>query len=130
MPNCNREKTFSNKEIYSAAIQAFFGIADEWELSTAEGQNLLGLNPNSSSYFVWKKKGNGILSKDQLDRVSYLLGIYKALKIIFSDDKQANDWVRKPNKAFNGKSVLEVMLQGKITDLATVRSYLDAQRGW
>ncbi len=121
---------FSRAEINSAALEAFFNITELWKLTTVQKQILLGLDVNSSTYFKWQKEKSGILSKDQLDRISYILGIYKALKIIFSDESQANEWIKKPNTAFNSQSALDVMLQGKITDLAIVRGYLDAQRSW
>lgn len=130
MSNTKRKPDISDKEIRAVAIEAFFNIAEIWKLTTAQCQNLLGLSQNSSCYFKWKKEKSGILSVDQLDRISYIVGIYKALRIIFSDENQANAWISKPNKAFGGRSALEIMLQGKITDIARVRGYLDAQRGW
>lgn len=130
MSNTAKKIRFSSREINSVALEAFFNIAGLWKISAAEGKKLLGLKENSSCYFKWKKDLAGSLFPDHLDRVSYIVGIYKALRIIFSDEKQANEWIKKPNKTFNGKSALEVMLQGKITDLARVRGYLDAQRGW
>jgi len=121
---------FSRAEINSAALEAFFNITELWKLTTTQKQILLGLDSNSSTYFKWQKEKSGILSKDHLDRISYVLGIYKALKIIFTNDDQAHAWIKKPNIALNSQSALDVMLQGKITDLAIVRGYLDAQRSW
>ena len=69
------------------------------------------------------------LSADTLERVSYLLGIYKALQLLFTQPSQADAWVRKPNAAFGGRSALDHALGGKVVDLASVRSYLDAVRG-
>jgi len=64
-------------------------------------------------------------------RLGTLLGIHKALRYMFTDPARAYEWVRKPNTAFGGKSALDRMLQGAPTDLAAVRSYLDAERaGW
>lgn len=69
------------------------------------------------------------LPQDSLERISYLLGIHKALRIIFSTNlERAYEWVSKPNQAtpFNGKSALAYMLQGRVVDLADVRRYLDS----
>ena len=115
----------------SAALQAFFNIANNWELSVAEERTLLG-SPPESTFYKWKaEKTAGRLSKDALDRISYLLGIYKDLNILLASNRAANEWVRKPNKAslFNGQSALDRMLAGSIVDLADIRRYLDAQRG-
>jgi len=60
-----------------------------------------------------------------------VLGIYKALRILLPDDMAADAWVRQPNAAtpFGGRSALERMLGGQVSDLFVVREYLDAQRG-
>ena len=68
---------------------------------------------------------------DALERISYLLGIFKALHILLPDEEAADAWVRKPNTAplFAGTSALERMMSGQVSDLYVVRQYLDAQRG-
>ena len=71
------------------------------------------------------------LPKDTLERISYILGIFKALQILLPDEKAADAWVKRPNTAvlFAGKSALDRMLSGHVADLYVVRQYLDAQRG-
>ena len=112
------------------ALRTFFRIADEWELSSDEARTLLG-SPPRSTFFLWKKTGHGQLGRDTLERVSYILGIYKALQILLPDAAAADAWVRKPNAApiFGGKPALERMLSGNVADLYVVRQYLDAWRG-
>ena len=70
--------------------------------------------------------------RDVLERVSYVLGIYKALQILLPDERAADAWVHQPNTAplFAGRPALDRMLSGNVADLFVVRSYLDAQRGW
>jgi len=123
-------KKHSNKNINKVALEAFFNIGKLWKLTNAQEMNLLGLSNSSSTYYNWKKNKNGILSNDTLDRISYILGIFKSLRIIFEDKNQGYEWIMKENSAFNGKSALDILLQGKIVDLSRVRSYLDAQRGY
>src|SRR5205809_4227332 len=110
-------------------LKAFFRITDLWKLSVEDQQILLGIP--RSTLFHWKKHGNDHLSQDTLERISYILGIYKALQILLPDPASADTWVKKPNKAplFAGKPALERMRQGRIADLYVVRHYLDAQRG-
>lgn len=112
------------------ALRAFFNIADRWELNTAQQRTLLG-SPPSSTFFKWKKEQAGSLSRDVLERISYLLGIYKALQILLPDPARADAWIRTPNTAplFGGKPALERMLAGNVGDLYAVRAYLDAERG-
>ena len=74
---------------------------------------------------------DGSLSPDTLERISYILGIYKALRILLPTEKAANEWLHKPNNAplFGGRSALEKLMKGHVLDLADVRRYLDAERG-
>ena len=112
------------------ALEAFFNICADWGLSAEQERTLLG-GPPRSTFFKWKKERGGVLGRDVLERVSYLLGIYKALHILLPSNEAARAWVSKPNAAplFNGRSALEHMLGGNVVDLADVRRYLDAQRG-
>lgn len=113
------------------ALRTFFNIADRWNLSTAERQRLLGLKP--SSYFKYRRDPKSArLGRDTLERISYILGIYKALQILLPRKEAADAWIRRKNAAaiFNGYAPLELMLAGKVSDLYLVRRYLDGERGW
>jgi hypothetical protein len=112
------------------ALRTFFRIAEAWQLSTDQARTLLG-DPPRSTFFAWKKTGVGPLSRDTLERISYILGIYKALQILLPEPAAADAWVRRPNSAplFAGKPALERMLSGNVADLYVVRKYLDAWRG-
>ena len=84
-----------------------------------------------STFFKWKKDPNTVLPKDALERISYILGVYKALQILLPDENAADEWVKRPNAAplFGSRSALDRMLSGQVADLFVVRQYLDAQRG-
>ena len=119
------------KSLSGPALRAFFRITAAWGLKASEERVLLG-NPPESTFFKWKKDEDGNLSRDVLERISYVLGIYKALQILFPDPVRADAWVRQPNAAplFAGGRALDRMLGGNVSDLYVVRRYLDAQRGW
>lgn len=108
-------------------LEAFFAIAEKWKLSTDDQIRLLG-SPGRSTFFKWKKDG-GAVPVDTTERISHILGIWKSLKILFTLDERAYDWVRRPNDYFDGQSALDVMLAGGVSDIYRVRWYLDAQRG-
>ncbi len=113
-----------------AALRAFFQIAEAWNLTTDDQLKLLG-SPPRSSFFKMKKDG-GQLSRDQLERISHIINIYKCLRILFTDQAMADKWVVQPNKApfLQGRSALEFMARdGYLSDIFQVRRYLDAQRG-
>jgi len=112
------------------ALRTFFRIAERWNLNVEEQMKLLGITARST-YFKWKQDQEGRLSMDTLERISYLLGIFKALNILLPDEDAADQWVKKPNDGplFGGKPALDRMLSGRVSDLYVVRQYLDAERG-
>jgi hypothetical protein len=121
---------FDRRGLSGPALRTFFRIAELWNLSADEQMTLLGITARST-FFKWKKDADAILPKDTLERISYVLGIYKALQILLPDEKAADAWVKRVNEAplFSGRSALDRMLSGQVADLFVVRQYLDAQRG-
>jgi len=117
------------KALSGPALRTFFRIAEQWGLTNEEQMTLLGAE--RSTFYKWKRERAGFLAKDTLERISYILGIYKALHILLPNEQAADAWVRRPNTAslFGGKSALARMLSGRVSDLYVVRQYLDAQRG-
>jgi hypothetical protein len=113
------------------ALRTFARIADAWGLKQAERSVLLAL-PRSTYFAALKAPSRARLSRDTLERISYVFGIYKALQILLPRGAAADAWIRNVNAApvFNGRSPLAVMLGGNVADLYVVRRYLDGNRGW
>lgn len=109
--------------MFRAAVRLF----GRWGLSDEEGATLLDMTVRS--YRRWKAGELGRIDRDAKARLSNLMGIHKALRIIFKDAEQGYRWIRAGNDAFGGCSALDVMLGGELTDLMRVRRYLDAERG-
>ncbi len=126
-----REVDLTTREAARALLRTFFTIAEAWKLTPREAMTLLGLR-SRSTFHVWREGKAGALSRDTLERISYVLGIYKALQMLLPSQEAADAWMRKPNAAplFGGASALERLLSGNVADLYEVRRYLDAQRGW
>ncbi|RZL09729.1 MAG: DUF2384 domain-containing protein [Rubrivivax sp.] len=121
----------SVQQMSAAGLRAFGRIAEAWALTVDEQIKLLG-EPARSTFFAWRKTPEvAKLSRDTLERLSNLLGIYKSLQILLPDASAADRWVRQPNTApmFGGRSALDRMLAGNVVDLHAVRRYLDAVRG-
>lgn len=118
-------------DLAGPGLCAFFNIAEKWELTTDEARCLLGA-PGRTTFARWKRDRMVPVPADVLERISYILGIYKALHLLFADRAQADGWVRRPNAAlmFGGRSALDRMLAGQVADLYVVRQYLEGQRGW
>ena len=121
----------SSRDLSAAGLRAFFNIARDWGLGTEEQMVLLGA-PGRSTFFKWKSAPETAdLKRDTLERLSYILGIYKALQVLLPSTTSADAWVKKPNTAplFGGKRALDRMLGGNVADLLAVRQYLDGRRG-
>lgn len=116
-------------------VRAVLKIFGKWGLTDADAATLLG-GVGVSTLRRWRHQVASDQFKidarrDLLDRLSLVLGIYKALHILFSTESQADGWVRRPNSnpLFGGRSAMDVMLDGGLDDLYRVRRFLDAQRG-
>ncbi len=109
--------------LFRAAVR-LFGL---WGLSDEQGSVLLDLTRRT--YGRWKAGDVGRLGRDGQARLSNLMGIHKALRTIFREPARGYAWIKAPNEVFEGRSALEVMLGGELTDLMRVRRYLDAERG-
>ena len=121
----------SPERLGAAGLRAFARIAQAWGLSVDEQLCLLG-QPPRSTFFAWRKHPDkATLPRDTLERLSNLLGIYKSLQILLPEGAAADAWVREPNSAppFGGRSALDRMLAGNVSDLHLVRRYLDGVRG-
>jgi hypothetical protein len=106
-------------------------LGEEWQLSIEQQMLVLGLT-SRQTLANWKTApGSANLTRDLQERLSYLLGIYKSLRILFPDKAVGTGWLFAPNsnKAFAGKAPIERMLNGLVVDLAFVRQFLDYERG-
>jgi hypothetical protein len=126
--NDGKKPDLADPRASAAAKKAFFRVMDLWSVTNEQAQVLLG-SPSRSTFFGWKKGDGGNLPRDTFERIGYVIGIYKALQILFSDEGQADAWVSKPNEAFGGRSALDRMTAGNVGDLHAVRAYLDHVRG-
>lgn len=109
--------------MFRAAVKLF----GHWGMTDAEAATVLDLP--GRTYARWKSASPGRLGRDGKARLSNLMGIHKALRIIFMEPRRGYEWIKKPNTRFQGKSVLDVMLGGELTDLMRVRRAVDDERG-
>ncbi|MDY7560476.1 MbcA/ParS/Xre antitoxin family protein [Pseudomonas sp. 10B1] len=113
------------------ALKFFFGLMEHWGCSADQQRALLG-SISTTTFYKYKRLPSVRLPHDTLERISYLMGIHKALSIIFSNNHdRVYAWVSSPNTAapFNGQTALKYMLAGRVVDIADVRRYLDGVRG-
>ncbi len=111
----------------AAMFRAAINLFRLWDMTDEEAATLLDLPVRT--YRRWKAGDIGRIDRDSKARLSNLMGIHKALRIIFREPQRGYAWVKSPNSAFAGRSALDVMLGGELTDLMRIRRYLDAERG-
>lgn len=111
----------------AAMFRAVVNLFARWGLTDEQSATLLDMPLRS--FRRWKADAPGRLGRDARARLSNLMGIHKALRIIFREPARGYAWIKAPNDAFGGRSALMVMLGGELTDLMRMRRYLDAERG-
>lgn len=104
------ETGYSEDRLLEVGLKVFGHICDAWELSFGDRERLLR-SPSC---------------RDVIERVSYVMGIYKALHILLPEPSHANSWIHRPNAHFGGRTALSVMLD-EPDGLRQIRRYLDAQ---
>jgi hypothetical protein len=113
--------------INAVALKAYARVVDAWTLSLKEAA---GLADMSESKRARKPDFAGELTKDQLLRLSAVIGLYKSLELYFSEPL-ARSWFTRPNAGplFGGSRPVDTAIEGGLPQILAVRTYLDALRG-
>jgi len=128
-PLVNLSTKGERERLSPSALKAFLSITQKWEVRDEDARALLGGMSNGQFYAI-KKKPERTLDADVLTRISYLVGIFKALSMAYSEPL-ADAWVQRPNanRIFGGQTALAYMIKGGMPAMQTVRRLLDARRG-
>lgn len=110
------------------ALKAFFNIVARWKVRDEDARALLG-GVTNGPFYEMKRNPDRLLDVDRLTRVSYIVGIFKALRILHSE-ALADEWVHLPNQnaIFAGQTPLAYMMRGGLPAMQIVRRLLDARR--
>lgn len=115
--------TFSTAEVH-AMQRATIKLFAHWNITDHEAASLLGDIPEQD-YRRWRNGDYGQWTFDLALRLSHIIGIHKALRVLYSDRERGYRWIKAPNLAFGDHTALEIMLSGNLSDLIKVREYLD-----
>lgn len=120
----------ARERLSASGLKAFFSIVDRWGVRDEEARQLLGGVANGPYYEMKKHSEARVLDTDRLTRISFLIGIFKALNILHGE-ALADEWVRLPNtnRIFGGATPLAYMAKGGLPAMQMVRRLLDARRG-
>jgi hypothetical protein len=110
------------------ALKAFFNIMARWKVRDEDARGLLG-GVSNGPFYEMKRRADRLVDRDRLTRISYLIGIFKALRILHSQSL-ADEWVHLPNSnpIFAGHTPMAYMIRGGLPAMQTVRRLLDARR--
>ena len=119
----------TRERLSEGASKAFFNIMDVWKIRDADARVLLA-DMSNGSFYALKKDPSKILDSEKLRRMSYLIGIFKALNILHGQ-ALADKWItmQNSNRIFAGMTPLQYMMRGGLPAFETVRRLLDARRG-
>ncbi|MBA3812838.1 MAG: DUF2384 domain-containing protein [Caulobacteraceae bacterium] len=129
-PSPNLAVASTRARLTPAAVDGVVRLVEIWRLTSAEACALLG-DVSERTWFRMKKGAwSGALSQDTLTRVSALVGIFKGLRLVFSEPL-SDEWVRAPNTGplYGGRRPLDAMVEGGIPKMLEVRRHIDALRG-
>ncbi len=118
------------RRLSPAAIEGFLRLTELWKLKDADARQLLGGLSTGSFHAFKKQEKQRTLTHDTLTRISFLIGIFKALNILYSEPL-ADAWITLPNRnpIFRGSTPLAYILQQGLPGMLEVRRLLDSRRG-
>lgn len=128
-PRVDLSARAERERLSPSAIKAFLNIMEKWGVRDEAARALLG-GISNGRYYDMKKKPERTLGADTLTRISYLVGIFKALNILYSETL-ADAWVQRTNtnRIFGGETPLAYMMKGGLAAMQVVRRLVDARRG-
>ena len=122
----------TRSRLTAPAVRGFLRIAEQWGLSEAQQLSILGGSVDAGTFADWRQAPPALLGSDQLERLSYVLGIYEGLERIFRHaPDQSVRWLSapRPETPFAGRTALEVMISDGVVGVAAVRHYVDRVNG-
>jgi uncharacterized protein (DUF2384 family) len=119
----------ARERLSPAALRGFFAVMTAWQVRDEDARQLLG-GVSRATFYEMKRQPERVCSVDELTRISYLIGIFKALNVLHGE-ALADRWMQLPNtnRLFGGATPLQFVVDGGIPALDQVRRLLDARRG-
>jgi len=113
-----------------SGLKAAFNILEKWGCNADQMQAILRL-PKATFYKYRNDPDSARLDRDQLTRISYLLNMHQALRIVFENPDNVYGFMHKRNHNpyFHGRAPLEVIESGDFAALYETFRRIDALRG-
>jgi hypothetical protein len=111
-------------------LKAALNILDKWGCSAEQAWNILGMK--RSTFYKYREGGDRPqLTGDQLERISYILNMHAALRVVFDNPENVYGFMsmENHNPYFNGRSPLDLIATGNFGALYETARRIDALRG-
>lgn len=106
-------------------------LFDHWGLESSEQLAMLGLSEGSRMTLQRYRTGKALgRNRDLMDRVGYLLGIHKSLRLLYPHNRElAYRWMKSPNKRLHNATPVDFVRDKGFEGLVSVNRLLDVERG-
>lgn len=125
----DRLAPLNERDQINAVVKAIVRTADAWNLTNAEAAALFDV-PTATWSRMKTGAYKGNLDQDKVTRASLMVGLFKGLRLLFNGTLTYG-WPKTSNSGpdFNGRSPVEIMIDGGIPAMMRVRQHIDALRG-
>lgn len=114
----------------AVGLRTAINIMERWNATQDDMSRVLRVS-RSSINRAKSKLESITLDEDQLDRISYVLNIHAALRTLFDNPENVTGFMsmKNHNEFFNGRTPLEVIVNGGYAGLYETNRRIDALRG-
>ena len=116
----------SKSQIDTVGLKVFNSITDAWSQPIDSQTKLLALR-DTSEFEKLIAEESPELTKDMVERISFLMKIHRSLHAIFANSTQANSWVDRKNSRLGDLTAVEYMHQNGKRGMEEVCEYLLSQ---
>jgi len=108
-------------------------LLNEWEISNADKVTLLALPMGTKPRAIQQYQQGAPFPDDESiqTRINHFVGIAEALRLAYPRNMQGGKlWLHRPNRHFNQRTPLSVMIEDGLSGIAAVRMRIDCSYDW
>lgn len=126
-----QEQAFTKAQCVTG-LRAAVGILEKWSASSDQACRILRISRSTYTRARQRDPSWSVaLDSDQMQRISFVLNIHAALRLVFDNPDNVYGFpsMANHNEFFNGRSPLEIMAQGDMISLYETFKRIDVLRG-
>ena len=111
-------------------VQCAIMLVKVWRLGERDTARILGFSQKDDAHVASILAGEiHLRDRDVLERIAHLLWIQVTLSSLFREPDTENDWLRESHSQLGDRTPMDLLLDGSMEDLLTVRDYVDSAAG-